>query len=68
MPDLQIYVNHKKWVSTMCKAMEDMRNESAINRSIEIAVRMIQEGKLTLEEIANYSLLSLDQVKELAGA
>jgi len=52
----------------MCKAMEDMRNESAINRSIEIAVRMIQEGKLTLEEIANYSLLSLDQIKELAGA
>lgn len=45
----------------MCKIMEDMRNESLK----EVDLRMIAAGKYALEEIANISGLSLDEVKEL---
>ena len=45
----------------MSKIMEDMRNEKAK----EIAIRMIKDGKMSLEDIANYTELSLDTIKEL---
>lgn len=50
----------------MCNAMEDMRNEAALRNSKEIALRMINAGKLSLEEIAEYSDLPLEIIKELA--
>ena len=40
-------------MAAMCKAMVDMRNESAENRSVEIAKNLLQLGKLTFEEIAS---------------
>lgn len=49
----------------MCKVMEDMRYESAVENAKEIAIRMIKAGKMPLEDIANYTELSLDTVKEL---
>ena len=52
----------------MCKAMEDMRNEAKIENAIEVAKNLIRRGKYTLEEIAEDTKLSLEQVKELAGA
>lgn len=61
----------------MCKAMEDLWNE-AMKRGIEqgidkglnearkaSALRMLTNGKLSLEEIAECSGLSLDEVKKL---
>ncbi len=51
----------------MCKIMEDMRNETAIRNAKEIAVRMIKAGKMSLEDIADYTELSLDTIKELAS-
>ncbi len=50
-----------KGVNEMCKIMEDMRNESLK----EAALRMLAAGKYALEEIANISGLSLDEVKKL---
>ena len=50
-----------KGVSEMCKIMEDMRSESLK----EVALRMLSAGKYPLEEIANISGLSLDEVKKL---
>ncbi len=50
-----------KGVSEMCKIMEDMRSESLK----EVALRMLAAGKYALEEIANISGLSLDEVKKL---
>ena len=41
--------------------MEDMRSESLK----EVALRMLSAGKYALEEIANISGLSLDEVKKL---
>ncbi len=57
----------EKGVSTMCKALEDMRNETAERERIKSALSMLKIGKMTIEEIAECSRLSLDKVKELAA-
>ena len=58
----------------MCKLLEDMRNEAAreaekkaaLDSAKETAKRMIQKGKMPLEEIADYvPALSLDDLKQL---
>ncbi len=57
----------------MCKAMEDMRNESLQEGVKEgkkeekrlTALRMLKIGKYTLEEIAEIVGLPLDEVKKL---
>ena len=55
----------------MCKIMEDMRNEAAqnaeLNKAKKMAIRMIKAGKMSLEDIADYTELSLDTIKELAS-
>ena len=60
------FKNSEEGVTTMCKAMEDMRNEAALRKSEEIALRLINMGKLSHEEIAEASGLALDVIKELA--
>ena len=62
-----------KGVSEMCRIMEDMRNESLKEGikegikegAINTAKKMLLAGKYALEEIANISGLSLDEVKKL---
>lgn len=51
----------EKGVRSMSKIMEDMKNEKAK----EIAIRMIRAGKMPLEDIANYTELSIEELKEL---
>ena len=57
-------------VSTMCKAIEDMRNEIANEvkklQKIQIAINLIKRGKENFEEIAEDSGLTIDEVNELA--
>ena len=67
----------EKGVAQMCKIMEDMRNEAAReaareaaqqaeqNKARKMAIRMIKAGKMSLEDIADYTELSLDTIKEL---
>lgn len=54
----------------MCKAMEDMRNESlqeGLKKGMmDAALRMLAAGKYALEEIAAISGLSLEEVKKLS--
>ena len=61
----------EKGVATMCKIMEDMRNEAAQqaeqNKAKKMAIRMIKAGKMSLEDIADYTELSLETIKELAS-
>ncbi len=52
-------------VAAMCKMLEDMRNEVEQNKAKRTAVRMIKAGKMPLEDIADYTELSLDTVREL---
>ena len=51
----------KEGIAVMCKVMEDMRKDSLK----EVALRMLAAGKYALEEIANISGLSLEEVKKL---
>ena len=55
----------------MFKAMEDMRNETRAEalkeKSISVARKMLKAGKFSYEEIAEYSDLTVDEVKELAA-
>ncbi len=69
--------------ATVCKAIENYgekqrlegktegkiegKIEGAIETKIDNAKKMISKGKLELDEIAEYSGLPLDEVKELAG-
>lgn len=55
----------------MCKAIEEYGNERALERENEVttkfALRMLADGQLTLEKIAEYSELPIEKVKELAA-
>lgn len=43
----------------MCRAMEEMRNETAHEKAVQIARRMLKSGKLSYEEIAEYAELTV---------
>lgn len=49
----------------MCKILEETRNEAEMNKAKRTAAHLIKIGKMTLEEIAEATELSLDIVKEL---
>ena len=56
----------EKGSAAMCKIMEDMRNEAALNNARETAERLIKKGKMTLEEIAEcVPLLSIDELRKM---
>lgn len=62
---VRYFKEDEKGVAAMCKIMEDMRNEAEQNKAKKTAIRMIKAGKLSLEDIADYTELSIDTVKEL---
>ena len=56
----------EKGIAAMCKIMEDMRNEAALNNARETAERLIKKGKMTLDEIAEcVPLLSIDELRKM---
>lgn len=56
-------------VTTMCRAMEEMREEAAAKaareRAIEIAQKMLKAGKMTYAEISDMVDLPIEDVKAL---
>ena len=62
---IQYFKEDEKGVAVMCKVMEDMRNEAARENSQETARSLLLIGKLTYEEIAQATKLTVDEVKEL---
>ena len=69
---VRYFKESEKGVERMFDSLEDMRNEvwneSKNATRIETALKMIECGKLTLEEISHISGLPLDKVRELAEA
>ena len=61
------YKETEKGVDTMCDIWDEVRNEGIEKHKIETAQKMIKDGELPLEKIAEYSGLSLDKVRKLAG-
>ena len=57
------YKETEKGVDGMCDILDEMKNDIRI----ETAQKMLKDGKLTMEKIAEYSGLSLEKVRELAG-
>lgn len=53
----------------MCRAMEEMRNETAHEteyaKAIKVAKGMLQSGKLSYEEIAEIAELTIEEVEAL---
>ena len=52
-------------VSEMCKVIEDMRKEERKETLVEIARKLVFDGTLSPEKIAEFVGLPLDEVKSL---
>ncbi len=57
----------EKGGAVMCKAMEDMRNEAAKMKAVHIARLMLDGGKLSYEDIAAYTELTIEEVEKIAS-
>ena len=62
---VKFFKESKEGIAVMCKTMEDIRNQTLKEGMINVAKRMLADGTLTLEKIAEYAGLSLDEVKKL---
>ena len=56
----------KEGVATMCKMMEDMRNEAAEEAVKETASKLLLLEKWSCEKVAEYTNIPLEDVKKLA--
>lgn len=54
-------------VVDMCKAISDLRRISKNEAREEMVKNMLQDGKLSMDEIASYSKLPLSRIKELSN-
>lgn len=78
---VRFFKEEKEWITVMCKAMEEMRDQSlkegrelGLQEGItlgklegiqESALRMLKAGKYALDEIVSISGLSLEEVQKL---
>lgn len=66
---VHFFKKDQKGVATMCKAMEDMRKEERMEAEyeahLETAKRMLNDGILSYEKIAEYTGLSIEDIKSL---
>lgn len=59
--------NNGKGISNMCEVLDRIEARGKLTATIEVAKKMIARGKLSLEEIAEDSGLTIETVKELAS-
>ena len=62
---VRYFKEDEKGVATMCRVMEDMRNETAREERIAMAQRLLKLGKLSYEEIAETAVLTVEEGKAL---
>lgn len=62
---VKFFKESKEGIEIMCQVMEDMRNQTLKEGMKEVALRMLAAGKYELEEIADISGLSVEEVKQL---
>ena len=51
----------------MCEIWEEIKNEGKMEGKIESAQAMLRDGSLPIEKIAEFTGLSVEKVRELAG-
>ena len=62
---VRFFKESKEGIEIMCRAMEDMRNQTLKEGMINVAKKMLEDGTITLEKIAEFVGLSVDEVKKL---
>ena len=62
------FKENKEGVAIMCKAMEDMRNQTLKEGMIDVAKRLLEEGTLSVEKIAECVKLSVEEVIALQSS
>ena len=62
---VRYFKEDKKGVATMSRVLEEMRKETARETAIKVAKGMLESGKLTYEEIAKITELTIDEVRAL---
>ena len=70
---VRYFKENEEGVRTMCATLEKMRDETAKKAAeqatertrVQIAVNLLKEGNLSIEQIARCSMLAVDRVKEL---
>lgn len=70
---VRYFKEDQKGVTTMCKMLEDMRNEAAREaaekadkeRMMKVALKMLNAGKYTYQDIAEILEISIEKVKAL---
>lgn len=54
----------------MCATLEKMRDETAKKvterTKVQLALNMIKDGNLSIDQIAKYTMLKVDKVRELS--
>ena len=60
---VRYYKETEEGINKMCEIWDDVRNEALK----EVAVELIKNGKLSLEDIAESTGLSIELIRELAG-
>ena len=63
---VRYFKEDEKGVRAMCKAVEELCKEEKQETMMDTAKRMLADGILTIEKIAEYSGLTVEEVKELA--
>jgi len=64
---VRYYKESEKGVNTMCEIWEEIKNEGKMEAKIESAQAMLRDGSLPIEKIAEFTGLSVEKVRELAG-
>ena len=62
------YKETEEGVDTMCDVLDEMKKEAVYKAACENAKKMINDGSVPLEKIAEFSGLSIDKVRELASS
>ena len=60
------FKNEPGGIDAMCEILEEVKRESAEESVKEIAFKMVQDGSLSIEKIAEITSLTVDEVKALA--
>ncbi len=63
---VRYFKEDEKGVATMCKAMEDMRNEAKLEERKEIACSLLVDGELSYEKIAKHTGFTVEEIQKLA--
>ncbi|KAI4441624.1 nuclease [Schaedlerella arabinosiphila] len=62
---VRFFKESKEGIEIMCQAMEDMRNQTLKEGMINVAKKMLEDGTITLERIAEFVGLSVEEVKKI---